>query len=127
MRLVRGDLAGSGLVLGVTAATVLAWLTRAAPQAEASNDPRLQPLPGTQGHRDEMGHFIARQHARATDEAGASLPAGQDGRPWSWVSGAPECRWRIAAGVGPRTRETAKEGVAAPQARGAGIFLGSVF
>jgi hypothetical protein len=121
MLLAQGDLAGSGLGLGVTEATVLAWLTRAAPQAEARNDPRLQPLPVTQGHRDEMGHFIARQHARATDEAGASLPAGQDGRPWSWVSCAPECRWRIAAGVGPRTRETAKEGVAAPQARGAGI------
>ncbi len=121
MLLVRVDLAGIGFVLGVTAATVLAWLKRAAHQAEAINHHLLQHLPVTQVQLDERWNFIARKHARETDEAGESLPEGQDGRQWIWVSFAPEFRLMIAAVVGPRTLETAKEGVAATKARVAGI------
>ena len=120
MLLVRVDLAGIGCVLGVTEAPVWAWLTRAAQQAAALHPPLLQHLPVTQGPRDERWNCSARQHARETDEAGESLPAGQDGRPWSWGSFAPECRWMIAAVVGPRPLETAQEVVAATKARVAG-------
>src|SRR5438132_13880091 len=101
--LVRVDLAGFGFVLVVTEATVLAWLRRAAQQAEALNHHLLRHLPVPQGHLDEMWSFIARQHARETDEAGDSLPGGEDGRQWGWGSFAPECRLMIAAVVGPRT------------------------
>ena len=100
---------------------MLAWLKRAAHQAEAINHQLLQNLPVTQVQLDEMWNFIARKHARETDEAGESLPEGQDGRQWIWVSFAPEFRWMIAAVVGPRTLETAKEVVAATKARVAGI------
>ena len=51
MLLVRGDLAGIGGVLGVTAATVLAWLKRGAQPAEAINQHLLRHLPVTQGLR----------------------------------------------------------------------------
>ena len=121
MLLVRVDLAGIGFVLGVTEATVLAWLRRAAQQAEALNQHLLRHLPVTQVQLDEMWSFIARKHARETDEAGESLPEGQDGRQWIWVSFAPEFRLMIAAVVGPRTLDTAKEVVAATKARVAGI------
>src|SRR6266568_6523725 len=121
MLLVRVDLAGIGFVLGVTEETVLAWLKRAAHQAEAINHHLLQNLPVTQVQLDEMWNFIARQHARETDEAGESLPESQDGRQWIWVSCAPEFRLMIAAVVGPRTLDTAKEVVAATKARVAGI------
>ena len=121
MLLLRVDLAGIGFVLGVTEATVLAWLRRAAQQAEAINQHLLRHLPVTQVQLDEMWSFIARKHARETDEASESLPGGEDGRPWVWVSFAPEFRLMIAAVVGPRTRDTAKEVVAATQARVAGI------
>src|SRR6266702_1185914 len=121
MLLVRVDLAGIGFVLGVTEETVLAWLKRAAHQAEAINHHLLQNLPVPQVQLDEMWHFIARKHARETDEAGESLPESQDGRQWIWVSCAPEFRLMIAAVVGPRTLDTAKEVVAATKARVAGI------
>src|SRR3989442_14776883 len=117
MLLVRVDLAGIGFVLGVTEATVLAWLRRAAQQAEAINHHLLRHLPVTQGQLDEMWSFIARKHARETDEAGESLPGGEDGRQWVWGSFAPEFRLMIAAVVGPRTLDTAKEVVAATKAR----------
>jgi len=121
MLLVRVDLAGIGFVLGVTEATVLAWLRRAAQQAEAINHHLLRHLPVTQVQLDEMWSFIGRKHARETDEAGESLPGGADGRQWVWGSFAPECRLMIAAVVGPRTRDTAKEVVAATKARVAGL------
>jgi IS1 family transposase len=121
MLLVRVDLAGIGFVLGVTEETVLAWLRRVAHQAEALNHHLLRHLPVTQIQLDEMGNFIARKHAREADEAGESLPDSQDGRQWIWVSFAPEFRLMIAAVVGPRTRETAKEVVAVTKARVAGI------
>lgn len=121
MLLVRVDLAGLGFVLGVTETTVLAWLRRAAHQAEAINQHLLRNLPVTQVQLDEMWNFIGRKHARATDDVGESLPDGEDGRQWVWVSFAPEFRLMIAAVVGPRTLETAKEVVGATKARVAGI------
>src|SRR5882762_3632576 len=121
MLLVRVDLAGIGFVLGVTEATVLAWLRRAAQQAEAINHHLLRHLPVTQVQLDEMWNFIARKHACETDTAGESLPAGEEGRQWVWISFAPEFRLMIAAVVGPRTLDTAKEVVAATKARVAGI------
>ena len=121
MLLVRVDLAGICFVLGVTEETVLAWLRRAAHQAESINRHLLRDLPVTQVQLDEMWNFIARKHACETDTAGESLPDGTDGRQWVWISFAPECRLMIAAVVGPRTLDTAKEVVAATKARVAGI------
>jgi IS1 family transposase len=121
MLLVRVDLAGICFVLGVTEETVLAWLRRAAHQAEAINRHLLRALPVTQVQLDEMWNFIERKHACETDAAGESLPDGEDGRQWVWVSFAPEFRLMIAAVVGPRTRDTAKEVVAVTKARVAGI------
>ena len=62
-----------------------------------------------------------RKHARETDKTGESLPDGEDGRQWVWISFAPEFRLMIAAVVGPRTLDTAKEVVAATKARVASI------
>jgi IS1 family transposase/transposase-like protein len=121
MLLVRVDLAGIGFVLGVTEETVLAWLRRAAHQAEAINRHLLRNLPVTQVQLDEMWNFIGRKHAQETDEAGESVPNGEDGRQWVWVSFAPEFRLMIVAIVGPRTLDTAKEVVAVTKARVAGI------
>ena len=121
MLLGRVDLAGLCFVLGVTEETVLVWLKRAAHQAEAINRHLLRDLPVTQVQLDEMWNFIARKHARETDAAGESLPDGEDGRQWVWISFAPEFRLLIAAVVGPRTLDTAKEIVAATKARVAGI------
>jgi IS1 family transposase len=121
MLLVRVDLTGIGFVLGVTEETVLAWLRRAASQAEVINHHLLRHLPVTQVQLDEMWNFIERKHARETDEAGESMPDSADGRQWVWVSFAPEFRLLIAAVVGPRTLDTAKEVVVATKARVAGI------
>ena len=121
MLLVRVDLAGIGFVLSVTEETVLAWLKRAAYQAEAINQHLLHNLPVTQVQLDELWNFIARKHARETDTAGERLPDGEDGRQWVWISFAPEFRLMIAAVVGPRTLDTAKEVVAATKARVASI------
>jgi IS1 family transposase/transposase-like protein len=121
MLLVRVDLTGISFVLSVTEETVLAWLRRAAYQAEEINRHRLRALPVTQVQLDEMWNFIKRKHACETDPAGESLPDGEDGRQWVWVSFAPEFRLLIAAVVGPRTLDTAKAVVAATKARVAGI------
>jgi len=121
MLLVKVDLAGIRFVLGVTEETVLAWLARAAHKAQEINVHVLRELPVTQVQLDEMWHCIERKHACETDTAGESLPDGEDGRQWVWISFAPEFRLMIAAVVGPRTLDTAKEVVAATQARVAGI------
>src|SRR3989449_7782706 len=121
MLLVKVDLAGISFVLGVTEDTVLAWLQRAAHKAAEINAHLLRDLPVTQVQLDEMWNFIARKHACETDAAGESLPNGEDGRQWVWISFAPEFRLMIAAVVGPRTLDTAKEVVAATKARVAGI------
>src|SRR5574341_2240057 len=59
--LVRVDLAGICLVLGVTEETVLAWLKRAAHQAAAINRHLLRNLPVTQVQLDEItsGPFVS--------------------------------------------------------------------
>jgi IS1 family transposase/transposase-like protein len=121
MLLVRVDLSGISFVLGMHEETVLAWLVRAAAKAHEINEHLLRDLPVTQVQLDEMWNFIARKHARETDEAGESLAEGEDGRQWVWVSLAPEFRLMIAAVVGPRTLDTAKEVVAVTKARVAGI------
>src|SRR5215831_11906381 len=121
MLLVRVDLAGIGFVLGVTKETVLTWLRRAAQQAEEINHHLLRALPVTQVQLDELWNFIARKHAHETDQAGESLPDGEDGRQWVWVSFAPEFRLMIAAIVGPRTLDTAQAVIAATKACVAGI------
>ena len=119
--LVRVDLAGLGFVLGVTEATVLGWLRRAAHHADAINHHLLRALPVTHVQLDEMWNFIARKHTCETDAAGESGPDSADGRQWVWISFAPEFRLMIAALVGPRTLDTAKEVVATTKARVAGI------
>jgi transposase-like protein len=121
MLLVRVDLAGIGFVLGVTEATVLGWLRRAAHHAGASNHHLLRALPVTHVQLDEMWNFIARKHTCETDAAGESGPDSADGRQWGWSSFAPEFRLMIAAIVGPRTLDTAQEVVATTKARVAGI------
>ena len=121
MLLVRVDLTGIRFVLGVTEETVLVWLKRAAYQAEAINRHLLRALPVTQVQLDEMWNFIGRKHACETEPAGESLPDAEDGRQGVWISFAPEFRLIIAAVVGPRTLDTAKEVVAATKARVAGI------
>src|SRR5437867_3263655 len=63
MLLVRVDLAGIGFGLGVTEETVLAWLKRAAQQAEAIT-PLLRPLPVTQVQLDEMTRCGTSSRAR---------------------------------------------------------------
>jgi hypothetical protein len=121
MLLVRVDLSGISFVLGVHEETVLAWLVRTAAKAHVINEHVLRDLPVTQVQLDEMWNFIERKHGRETDGAGESLPAGEDGRPWVWVSFAPACRLMIAAMVGPRTLEMAHEVVAVTKARVAGL------
>jgi hypothetical protein len=121
MLLVRVDLAGICFVLGVTEETVLAWLRRAAHQAEAINRHLLRALPVTQVQLDEMWNFIERKHACETDAAGESLPDGEDGRQGVWLSVAPALRLMIAAVVGPCTLDTAKAIVAATKACVAGL------
>src|SRR5215471_123085 len=121
MLLVRVDLAGISFVLGVTEETVLVWLRRAAHQAEEINRHLLRALPVIQVQLDEMWNFIERKHACETDLAGESLPNSEAGRQWVWISFAPEFRLMIAAVVGPRTLDTAKEVVAATKACVAGI------
>jgi IS1 family transposase len=121
MLLIRVDLTGICFVLGVTEETVLAWLRRAAHQAEGINRHLLRALPVTQVQLDEMWNFIERKHAGETDATGESFPDGEDGRQWIWISFAPEFRLMIAAIVGPRTLDTAKEVVAVTKARVAGI------
>jgi IS1 family transposase len=120
----RGALAGISFVLGVTEETGLAWLRRAAPQAEVINHHLLRALPVTHVQRDEMWNFIARKHAGATDATGESVPESEEGRQWVWISFAPEFRVMIAAIVGPRPLDTAKAVVAATKARGVGIPVG---
>src|SRR5919108_2526729 len=120
MLLVRVDLAGIRFVLGVTEETVLAWLERVARKAEELNAHLLRELPVTQVQLEEMWNCIERKHACETDAAGESLPDGEDGRQWVWLSFAPEFRLMIAAVVGPRTLPTAQEVVATTKARVAG-------
>src|SRR5215472_9453984 len=64
MLLVKVALSDIGFVLGVTEATVLEWLRRAAQKAEEINVHLLRELPVTQVQLDEMWNFIRRKHAQ---------------------------------------------------------------
>jgi len=64
MLLVKVALSDIGFVLGVTEATVLEWLRRAAQKAEEINAHLLRELPVTQVQLDEMWNFIRRKHAK---------------------------------------------------------------
>jgi hypothetical protein len=100
-------LSDMGFVLGVTEATVLEWLRRAAQTAHEIHTSRLRDRPVTPGQRDEMWHCIRRQQALQAGPDGASTAWSADGRQWVWSSFAPECRLILAAFVGPRTFDRA--------------------
>ena len=107
MLLVKVALSDMGFVLGVTAATVLEWLRRAAQQAHEINAHLLRDRPVTQVQRDEMWSCIRRKHAQQAGPDGASTEGSEDGRQWGWLSFAPEFRLILAAFVGPRTFDSA--------------------
>jgi hypothetical protein len=102
MLLVKVALSDMGFVLGVTEATVLEWLRRAAQKAEEINAHLLRELPVTQVQLDEMWNFIRRKHAQHAGPDGESTALSEDGRQWVWISFAPEFRLILAAFVGPR-------------------------
>jgi len=101
--LVKVALSDMGFVLGVTEATVLEWLRRAAQQAAQINAHRLRNLPVTQVQLDAMWNFSRRKHAPHAGPDGESSERRADGRQWVWSSFAPEFRLILAAFVGPRT------------------------
>src|SRR5207249_8182412 len=68
MLLVKVALSDMGFVLGVTEATVLEWLRRAAQKAHEINAHLLRDLPVTQVQLDEMWNFIRRKHAQQRSE-----------------------------------------------------------
>jgi IS1 family transposase/transposase-like protein len=107
MLLVKVGLSDIGFVLGVTEATILEWLRRAAQQAHEINAHLLRDLPVTQVQLDEMWSFIRRKHAQQAGSDGESLEGSEDGRQWVWISFAPEFRLILAAFVGPRTFDSA--------------------
>src|SRR5215467_83637 len=107
MLLVKVALSDIGFVLGVTEATVLEWLRRAAQKAEEINVHLLRELPVTQVQLDEMWNFIRRKHAQHAGPDGESSERSADGRQWVWISFAPEFRLILAAFVGPRTCDSA--------------------
>jgi IS1 family transposase len=108
MLLVKVDLAGISFVLGVTEETTLAWLRRAAQQAEAINAQLLRDLPVTQVQLDELWSFVTRKHAKEAAGDGESGASSPDGRQWIWLSYAPEWRLMLATVVGPRTASSAQ-------------------
>ena len=107
MLLVKVALSDMGFVLGVTEATVLEWLRRAAQQAHEINVHLLRDLPVTQVQLAEMWSFIRRKHAQQAGPDGESTEGSEDGRQWVWISFAPEFRLILAAFVGPRTFDSA--------------------
>ena len=107
MLLVKVALSDIGFVLGVTEATVLEWLRRAAQKAQEINAHLLRDLPVTQVQLDDMWRFIRRKHAQQAGPDGESTQWSADGRQWVWISFAPEFRLILAAFVGPRTFDSA--------------------
>src|SRR5438132_12328927 len=101
------SLSDMGFVLGVTEATVLEWLRRAAQKAHEINAHLLRDLPVTQVQLDEMWNFIRRKHAQQAGPDGESSELSADGRQWVGSSFAPECRLILAAFVGPRAFDSA--------------------
>jgi transposase-like protein len=92
MLLVKVGLADMGCVLGVTEATVLMWLERAAHKAHEMRAHVLRDLPVTPVQLDEMWSFIRRKPAQQADADGERTDLSEDGRPWVWISFAPEFR-----------------------------------
>src|SRR4029077_17202983 len=86
MLLVKVALSDTGFVLGVTEATVLEWLRRAAQKAQEINTHLLRDLPVTQGQLDEMWNFIRRKHAKEAGPDGESTALSEDGRQGVWIS-----------------------------------------
>jgi IS1 family transposase len=107
MLLVKVALSDIGFVLGVTEATVLEWLRRAAHTAHAINVHLLRDLPSTEVQLDAMWNCIRRKQAQQANADGESPELSADGRQWVWSSFAPEFRLILAAFVGPRTLESA--------------------
>jgi transposase-like protein len=107
MLLVKGGLTDIGFVVGVTEATVLMWLERAARKAHEINAPLLWELPVTQVQRDEMWSFMRRKPAPQADAEGESSDLSEDGRQGVGSSFAPEFRCILAAFVGPPTLASA--------------------
>jgi hypothetical protein len=107
MLLVKVGLTDMGVVLGVTEATSVMGLERAAQKVHEINASLLRELPVTEGQRDEMGSCIRRQHTQQAEADGASRDRNEDGRQWVWRSCAPEFRRILATFVGPRTLESA--------------------
>jgi hypothetical protein len=107
MLLVQGALSAMGFGLGVTAAPVLEWLRRAAPQAPERNAPLRRARPVTQGHLDELGRCIRRKQAPQAGPEGARTEGSEAGRQGVGISVAPEWRLLLAAFVGPRTCDRA--------------------
>jgi transposase-like protein len=96
MLLVRVELAGISLVLGVTAETVVAWLRRAAHQAEAITPPGCAPCLSPRGNARRWGTASdASLRRRRTRQAQACQTARRGGK----GSGA---AWRPSFGGGSR-------------------------
>ena len=91
MLLVRVDLAGIGCGLGVTEATVLAWLPRAAHQAAMLNHHLLRARPVTQGQRDEMWHCIARSTLGRRPRPAQACPTARTGGKGAGAAVLPRC------------------------------------
>lgn len=121
MLLVTVALSDIGFGLGVTEATVLAWLRRAAQKAHESNAHLLRDLPVTQGQLDEMWNFIRRNQAQHAGPAGERSDLRADGRQGVWSSCAPEFRLILAACVGPRTCASALQLIQMTAAVGLGV------
>jgi IS1 family transposase/transposase-like protein len=107
MLLVRVSLTSIAFVLGVTEATVLEWLERAAAKSAEINAALLHDVPATEVQLDEMWSFVKRKVSLQADGDPESPQEADDGRQWVWVSYAPSCRLILATVVGPRTYETA--------------------
>src|SRR5262249_3674786 len=107
MLLVKVALSDIGFVLGVTEATVLAWLGSAAKKAHEIKTHLLRDLPVTEVQLDEMWSFIRRKHAQQAGSDGESMEGSEAGRQWVWRRFAPEFRRSLAALVGPRTFDSA--------------------
>src|SRR5438105_5599797 len=89
MLLVKVARSDMGFVLGVTEATVLEWLRRAAQKAAEINGHLLRDLPVSQVQLDEMWNFIRRKHAQQAGPEGESSELSADGRRWGRSSFAP--------------------------------------
>ena len=123
MLLVKVGLSDIGFVLGVTEATVLMWLERAAHKAHEMSAHLLRELPVTEVQLDEMWSFIKRKHAQQAEADGESSNRSEDGRPWSWAcrafsvtASAAICRLSLRSTIRSR-RFRARESEAVPNNR----------